>query len=200
MRPIFIPLAAAVLLSACAALQPPPEMPSTYVLEARRATTAQRPKRDLVLAVSMPRARPGFDSAQMVYVRRSHELEYFTKNRWADTPPRMLAPLLAEVLDQSGSLRAVTQSPGTASADLRLDVEIVRLLQDFSTQPSRIRFTLRVQLVEVGTKRVLATRELDETENAPSDDAYGGVIAANRALERLLGQILDFSLGQPDSR
>jgi cholesterol transport system auxiliary component len=200
MRPAFIPLAAATLLTACAALQPPPEMPSTFVLEARRAATAQRPKRDLVLAVSMPRARPGFDSAQMAYVRRSHELEYFTKNRWADTPPRMLAPLLAEALDQSGGLRAVTLSPGAASADLRLDVEIVRLLQDFSTRPSRVRFTLRAQLVEVGTRRVLATRELDETENAPSDDAYGGVIATNRALERLLEQVLDFCVGQPVSR
>mgnify|MGYP001370433122 FL=1 len=200
MKPVLVPLAAAALLSACAALQPPPEMPSTYVLEARRATTAQQPKRDLVLAVSMPRARPGFDSAQMAYERRSHELEYFTKNRWADTPPRMLAPLLAEALDQSGGLRAGVQAPGAASADLRLDVEIVRLLQDFSTRPSRVRFTLRVQLVDVGTRRVLATREFDETENAPSDDAYGGVIAANRALERLLGQVVDFCLGQPVSR
>jgi cholesterol transport system auxiliary component len=97
-------------------------------------------------------------------------------------------------------LRAVVQAPGAAPADLRLDVEIARLLQDFSTRPSRVRFALRAQLVDVGTRRVLATREFDEIENAPSDDAYGGVIAANRALERLLGQIIDFCLEQPVSR
>jgi cholesterol transport system auxiliary component len=32
-------------------------------------------------------------------------------------------------------------------------------------------------------------RELDEVEPAPSDDPYGGVVAANRALGRLLGRL-----------
>jgi cholesterol transport system auxiliary component len=186
-------LAAAALLSACAALQPPPEEnQNTYVLEARAPAGSPRAKRDLVLAVSMPRARPGFDTPQMAYERRPHEIEYFTRNRWADSPARMLAPLLAQALEQSGTLRAVVQAPGAAAADRRLDVEIVRLVQDFSVRPSRVRFTLRAQLIDVGARRVLATREFDEVESAPSDDPYGGVIAANRALERLLGELADF--------
>lgn len=104
----------------------------------------------------------------------------------------MLAPLLAQALEQSGTLRGVVQAPGGAAADLRLDVENVRLVQDFSTRPSRIRFTLRAQLIDIGARRMLATREFDEIESAPSDDPYGGVIAANRALERLLGQLAEF--------
>ncbi len=199
MKRAIAPLAAVALLSACAAL-PPPEAMSTYVLDARIAPATRKAKGDTVIAVGLPRARPGFDTAQMAYVRRSHEIEYFAKNRWADTPARMLAPLLVQALDQSGGFRAVVQAPGAVSADLRVEVEIVRLLQDFEARPSRVRFTLRAQLIEVGSRRVLATREFDETESAPSDDAYGGVIAANRALERLLGQLADFCAGMPAGR
>jgi len=41
-------------------------------------------------------------------------------------------------------------------------------------------------------KRVLATREFDVTEAAASDDPYGGVIAANRAVKNILLQIAEF--------
>lgn len=199
MKRALAPLAAVVLLSACAAL-PPPEAMSTFVLDARIAPAARTTKGDAVIAVSLPRARPGFDTAQMAYMRRSHELEYFTKSRWADTPARMLAPLLVQALDQSGGFRAVVQAPGGVSAGLRIEVEIVQLLQDFEARPSRVRLTLRAQLIEVTSRRVVANREFDESENAPSDDAYGGVIAANRGLERLLGQLVDFCAAQPAGR
>jgi cholesterol transport system auxiliary component len=193
-------LVATALLPACVSLQPPPETPNTYVLDARITSTTARPRSNVAVAVSMPRARAGFDTAQMAYVRRPYELDYFAKNRWADTPSRMLAPLLTQALEHGANLRAVVQAPSTASADVRLDVEIVRLFQDFSGQPSRIRFSLRAQLVELASQRVLATREFDEVESAPREDPYGGVIAANRALERLLGRIVEFCAEQIGNR
>jgi cholesterol transport system auxiliary component len=124
-------------------------------------------------------------------VRRPHELEYFAKNRWADTPSRMLAQAIAQAIAQSGAVRAVVQAPGAVSAELRLDVELLRLLQDFTARPSRVRLALQAQLINTGTGRVLVAREFDVSEEAPSDDAYGGVIAANRVLERLLGQVTE---------
>jgi cholesterol transport system auxiliary component len=193
MRRASATFAAMALLAACAALQPPEaDHASTYVLEAMPAAGALPPKRDLVLEVTVPRARPGFDTPQMVYTRRANELEYFGKNRWVDTPAAMLAPLLAQALDHSGGFRAVVQAPSFAAADLRLDTELVRLQQDFGVKPSRAQFTLLAQLIDVGTRRVLASAEFDETEVAPSEDPYGGVIAANRALGRLLGRLAKF--------
>jgi cholesterol transport system auxiliary component len=69
---------------------------------------------------------------------------------------------------------------------------LIRLQQEFTTQPSRVQLTLRAQLYDVRNRKLLAVREFDAAENATSDDAYGGVIAANRALERVLGQLADF--------
>ena len=46
----------------------------------------------------------------------------------------------------------------------------------------------------------LATRTFEETENAASDDAYGGVAAANLALQRLLEQIVSFAVAEAGTR
>lgn len=200
-RRILLTLASATLSASCTGLQAPQAgSPHLYVLDARPAIQAAQVKRNLVLAVSMPRAWPGFGTPRMAYLRQPHELEYFAVNRWADTPSRMLGPLLAQALEQTGSFRAIVQTPGVVPADIRLDTELIRLQQDFGTQPSRVQLTLRAQLIDVVGKRVIAVKTFDETENATSDDAYGGVIAANRVAQRVLGQLADFCVNESVSQ
>jgi cholesterol transport system auxiliary component len=189
------------LISGCAGMpSPEAEAPATFLLDARPADSSVRTQRDLVLAVGVPRARPGYDSPQIAFLRRPYELEYFAKSRWADTPPRMLAPLFTLALDRTGGFRSVLQAPSGVSADLRLDTELVRLQQDFGTQPSRVEIALRAQLIDLRGNRVLAETQLEEVEAAPSDDAYGGVIAANHALERMLVRLVDFCVERSGAR
>ena len=61
-----------------------------------------------------------------------------------------------------------------------------------TVQPSQMRITLRAQLVSLQDNRVLATQLFDVRETAASEDAYGGVQAANSATARLLLQLADF--------
>ena len=200
-KAIAILITLALLMAGCAALQPPRmESPGLYLLDARPAASATRPQRNLVLAVDPPSARPGFDTPQIAYVRQAHKLDYYVKNRWADTPSRMLAPLLVQALEQSGNFRAVLRTSNPIPADLRLDTELIRLQQDFTTQPSRVELRLRAQLYDLKGRQVLAVREFDAAENAASEDAYGGVIAANRALARVLGQLTDFCVAESANR
>ncbi len=190
---IAVFLGAPLLLGSCTALQPPPaQAVHLYVLDAEQTIAPGPVKRDAVIGVAMPQARPGFDTPQMAYVQHPHELDYYAVHRWADTPAHMLAPLMVQALAYSGAFHAVVQTPGPLPADLRLDSELVRLQQDFATKPSAVRITLRVQLADAHSGRVLAATVLDENEPAPSDDAYGGVIAANRALQRMLDQLAEF--------
>jgi len=196
-RQILQILASTLLTAGCTCLQPPqPDSPHLYVLDAQATITEAHVKRDFVLAVSMPRARPGFDTPKMAYLRQPHKLDYFAINRWADTPSRMLGPLLAQALEQTGSFRAVVQKQDMVPVDIRLDTELIRLQQDFGTQPSRVQLTLRAQLIDVVGKRVIAVKLFDEAEDTASDDAYGGVIAANRLVQRLLGQLADFCVNE----
>lgn len=183
----------AALLDGCTGL-PTAQMqsPNLFMLEAKPIATSARPKRDLVLEVAGPRAWPGFDTPQMAYVQRPYELDYFATNRWADTPSRMLAPLFAQALEQSGAFKAVVQAPSIVPADLRLNLELIRLRQDFRTRPSRVELTVQAQMIDIRSRRVLAITSFDEVEPASSDDAYGGVAGANLALQRMLERVADF--------
>jgi cholesterol transport system auxiliary component len=142
--------------------------------------------------VNPPHAAAGFDSQRIIYVRAAHKLEYYAHNEWVDTPARMLAPLIVAAVQTSGIFRAVVLTPSTAAGDLRLDTEIMRLQHDVGRQPSRVRFTLRAYIVDTATRRVLAWREFDESVAALSEDPYGGVIAANRAVQIVLQNLSTF--------
>jgi cholesterol transport system auxiliary component len=190
---LFVP--ATALLCGCQGLLPPfPPPENIYLLETAPLFSPCRPYvaklRDQALEVSMPRARAGFDTAQMIWVKKPHEIEMYARNRWADAPSHMLLPLLSQSLECAGVL--VVQAPSSIPIKLRLDTELIRLQQDFSVKPSQVRFTLAAKLIDPGARRVIASAEFDETENAPSEDAYGGVSAANRALLRLLERLVAF--------
>jgi cholesterol transport system auxiliary component len=193
-RQAFRRLGASCLLAAlgaCSALKPSvTPHPAFYALEAVRpgvvAAAAMPAAQAPTLIVNPPRAAAGYDSQRIIYLREPHKLEYFANSEWVDPPARMLAPLLVSALQNSGAFRAVAAAPTAASGELRLDTEIVRLQQDFLVRPSQVRFTLRAWLVEDKSRRVLAWREFDASVPAASDDPYGGVVAANRAVQSLL--------------
>lgn len=197
----FGALGATLLLAGCINLPAQKlEQPRLYRLDAQLAIQPASTPSTLVLAVSLPRAQPGTDSAGMAYVQLAHELDYFVGSRWIDTPARMLEPLLLQALAQSGSFRAVVSNVGTIAADLRLDSEWIRLQQEFDTRPSRAHLTLRVQLVNLRSMQVLATQEIDEVEPVEGENAYAGVVAANRALQRALQRVTVFCVTESGAR
>ena len=145
------------------------------------------------LAVSLPQARAGYDTQRMVYLKRPHELSYYAVSQWADTPARMLHPLLAQALERTGSFKVVVQTPSVVRGDYRLDVAGLALEQEFFDQPSRVRLSLRIQIVDLKNLSVVGAREFAALEEAPSNDAYGGVIAANRAVGRVLNEVANWA-------
>lgn len=144
------------------------------------------------IILSMPRAAAGFDSQQIVYIRQPHQLEHFQKSLWVEAPANMLAPLIATALERSGQFSAVVHAPTSAEAQLRLDIEIVRLQQEFFSIPSRVHFTLRAHLLDAATHGIVAWREFDVLVPTVTDDPYGGVIAANKAVGMVVGDLADF--------
>ena len=188
-----------VLAGGCSALDPSAmQQPTLYSLDtvrsqlqAVRLPAAISPVAP-TLIVNPPRAAAGFDSQHIVYVREAHKREYFAHSEWIDTPARMLAPLIVVAVENSGTFRAVVLTPSAATGDLRLDTEIVGLQHEFDARPSRVRFTLRAYVVDNATRRVLAWREFDEAVPAATEDPYGGILAANRAVQAVLGQLADF--------
>ena len=184
----------------CSALRPstaPP--PAFYTLDAAGSAAAAAPApapqaaaSAPVLIVNPPHAAAGFDSQRIIYLREPHKLEYFAHSEWVDPPARMLTPMLVSSMQSTGAFRAVVLTPSAAAGDLRLDTELIRLQQEFGAGASAARFTLRATLVDDKTRRVLAWREFERTMPAPSADPYGGVLAANRAVQAVLDELAAF--------
>lgn len=190
-------------LSACGALQPSAR-PATnfYALDTALhpdtvkappvATATANAARAGTLLINPPHAAAGFDSPRIIYLRDPHKLEYFAQSQWVEPPARMLGPLLATAIEKTGAFHAVVLMPGAASGEVRLDTDLIRLQHDFQTRPSQVYLTLRATLLDEKTRRVLAWQEFEAVEPADSEDAYGGVLAANRAVKKAVGQLARF--------
>ncbi|MCY7304828.1 MAG: ABC-type transport auxiliary lipoprotein family protein [Rhodoferax sp.] len=186
------------VLTGCSVLGPKNAVaPAFYSLDAAGASTAAAlppPASAPTLLVAPTRAAAGFDSPRIIYTREPHAIAYFAHSEWVDTPARMLGALLVSAMERNGAFRAVSITSGAAAGDLRLDTELVRLQHEFQLQPSRVRFTLRATLVEDRTRRVLGWREIDSVVESASQDPYGGVVAANAAVQRALQELSAFCI------
>lgn len=151
-------------------------------------------RRDLRLFVSEPKAATDYASERMVYTKRRFELDYFVRSQWAAEPARLLEPWLVQALELSRAFASVSAGANSPPADLRLNTEILTLRQEFTTVPSQARVVIRAQLIDVAHRRIVASKTLEAVEPATSDDAYGGVDAVNRALSRILRELLAFCI------
>lgn len=164
----------------------------TYLLNpdiSVRKIAANRARNDhATLLISVPKAQPGFETPRMAYLLRQHELSYYAFNQWVDTPGRMMLRLLAQAMERSGLWRAVVQTPSPVRADYRLDCDNLVLEQQFFSR-SRVRLGLRAQLIDIKRQTVIGVRNFEVFEGSLSEDAYGGVVAANEAAAKLLDEL-----------
>lgn len=188
------------LLGGCSSLLPSAAPQATfYSLDGQQPNPGQTPKwpptpaSAPTLVVSPTRSASGLDSQRIIYLRQAHTFEYFTYSEWADLPARMLTPLIVSTLERKGAFHAVLTTPNSATGELRLDTELLRLQHDFTTQPSQVRVTLRAYLVDNATRQVMAWEEFDETEISTSEDAYGGVVAANIVVKRVMERLASWT-------
>ncbi|MBU6479404.1 MAG: membrane integrity-associated transporter subunit PqiC [Nitrospirae bacterium] len=181
---------ASLVLAGCLSLSREERPIHTFILSLDSSAgvafaTAGKPGAGTLL-VNVPVAQPGFDTPRMAYTQRPYEVSYYATHQWADPPARMLPPLLVQALEQTGSWRAVVPMPTSVRGDHRVDIDQLELLQTFLQKPSQVRVALRIQIIKLPEYLVLGTRLFEVVEEASNDDAYGGAVAANRAVDRLL--------------
>ncbi len=190
-----------VALSGCSLVREVHDPVRTYVLESEGAASGEdiRPsasvKRLPSLLIGVPQPAPGFESSRMAYVQVPHELNYFATSQWAESPARILAPLLVQRLEDGRMWSSVIQMPTSIRGDYRLELTNVTLVQEFLQDPSRIRLAWRGQLVSIKDRKVVGTRNFEREERAFSEDAYGGVLAAQHAATSLLNELTEWLHG-----
>jgi cholesterol transport system auxiliary component len=188
-------LFALLALAGCALPQDSSPPPQAYLLEAGAFTPPPaRRSSSKILLVTVSKEAPGFDSNRIAYTREPPKLDYYKDSVWSDTPAKMLLPILVRAFESTGAFKAVVSPPSPVLADLRVDVDVIRLQQEFVTTPSRVRLITRIKVVQMKNGHVLETRLFEAIEPAPSENAAGAARAANAAVQKVLGEMIPFAL------
>ena len=198
-KSLFLAILILLLLPDCSTLLSKQSLQMTYY--SLDAAEFKLPRGESVIAnyalptliINTPKAAAGYDTRRMMYTRAPHKLEFFAQNEWIDTPARMLQALIMTTIFNTRSFKAVLLKHDRVKSELRLDCEIVKLIQSFNVKPSQVQFVLRATIIDNVTNKVVAYREFDERVNAVLDNPNGGAIAANQAVNAALEKLALFS-------
>ncbi|KTD33402.1 transport protein [Legionella nautarum] len=183
-----------ILLVSCSPIKL--QQSNAYKLDAysSKQFTSQASKQSILITV--PEAVAGYQTEDMLYMKKPFELSSFTKNVWVDPPAEMLLPLIAQSLQRSGYFNAVTSTTNSELTDYRLDTQLMELQQNFITTPSHIDLVVKVVLSHVSDNRVVASRLFSQRVKCPADTPYGGVTAANIATKNFTAEATAFVVSQ----
>jgi cholesterol transport system auxiliary component len=165
---------------------------ATYMLFRTPDSLPKKHEHQASIMVQQPFSAPAYDTTQMAYTTMPYKIAYFSQNSWAETPAQMIEPLMVQTLQKSHYFKTVLSTPYVGHYDYLLTTTILMLEQDFLTDPSVMRFKLRAQLSNTTNGRVVATKEFSVTQPVRMNTPYGGVLAANAAVSRVLSQIAIF--------
>ena len=171
---------ACLAVTGCALLATPPKVVvEKAVLSEVPHDLPQRTPRGETVLVFAPKATGLYDTTQMAYSTRPHEVAYFSEREWAATPSQMLYPLVVRTLENTHAFRAVLTEPITARYTYALRTDILELIQDFSPDSATLLLSLRFQLTDYALnsfhpvwspdgKRLVFSTGTPETDNGIS--------------------------------
>ncbi|OIZ99572.1 ABC transporter [Rickettsiella grylli] len=193
---IIVCFLAFLLLSACSLFEPIKIPPTHYftlaIPDPNGDCPLQRGCRTIL--VNQPRVNAVYNTSRMIYIPACYQIQYFAQNRWVGTPAEMLHPLLINALQHTGYFQAIINTPSTTDYDWVLNTQLLSFQQEFIYFPSRFRIAIRAQLIDARSRHILATQDFVAVEIAPHDDPYGGTLAANSAIQKILNEINCFCL------
>lgn len=177
-------LALGALLSGCAALLQNAPGPALYTLEAPALPAASAG--DDVLRMRLTAVAPGYEQPLMAYREGDAlALRYFATARWVSAPGELVIERLGDALEATGRFRAVLTGPPPPVADYRLELELLRLEQDYRDGGAGVaRLALRTRLL-ARDGELLAQQRLETSAPAAATGPAAAAAAANRALAEL---------------
>lgn len=189
MRKYLVSLSALALV-ACSPIKI--SVTNQYQLSAYSTKKLAKTQLPVTLLITAPDAAAGYQTAQMLYIKKPYELEAFAKNAWTNPPADMLYPLILQSIQGTNLFKAVTSNAYTLGADYRLDTQLLVLDQNFLKKPSVLEFSVKAVLTHVSDNKVLGSQIISVHTPCPSDTPYGGVVAANQATQQFTAILARF--------
>lgn len=185
-------LLSVIFLSGCSIFSPVKSQPPKSYLISNTPNINIKNKKQLTLFVTQPDTRAIYNTNQMAYTSHPYQISYFGENQWAETPSQMFLPLIVQTLQSSHAFKAVVLAPYVGKYDYIVSTQIIKLQQNFMTNPALLELSIRAQMIRVATGQVVAIKQFDIITPMKRRDPLAGVIAANRGAEQFLQQLTKF--------
>lgn len=130
------------------------------------------------------------NNVDMTYSRDANTVEVYTKSAWVEPPVQQIQVAIANGLMASNAYRDVVVSPTSLTGAYKVDTTIQKMQQYFDNGHSYVELSLMVRLLNNSQQKLVFSKKYSIKEPVESLNAEGGVAAYNRALARLLPEII----------
>jgi cholesterol transport system auxiliary component len=148
------------------------------------------------LIVELPTSAGALATDRILIKPVPYQAQYLPGCRWIEPAPALLQTLLVASFQNVGGFELVGRTANGLSPDYTLMTEVM----DFQVEPSGpeaefvVRITMMMTLIRESDRRVVASRRFSTSEIAASDDTQVLVRAFDRALQKVLGEIVGWTL------
>lgn len=182
-------------LTGCAAVIGGSDAPDIYSLSAPRTVAKAGRPSGAQLLIPAPHAIAALDTENIAVVTDGISITYYGGAAWSDRVPKLLQRKVIETFQNSDGVRAVGQPGEGLLIDYQVALDIRSFQLDVDGQ--------RVATVEFAAKiindrngRVLATRTFRAEAPASSDQTADAVAAIDRAAEKCLVDLVQWTLSK----
>ncbi len=175
--------------------QKTPEISSyTFSIHSRHYHASTPNAKRIAVFVNTPTAITGYDSRKMMYSTKPYQLNHFALNQWSAPPAEMLQPIMVQKLRDTGKINAIMSNEYNTNQQYVLRLHLIELRQNFISKPSQIQLKIQAEILSAHNINVINAHTFSTSIIAPQNTPYGGVIAANKAVDLLLNQITEFTI------
>lgn len=176
------------LLGGCTVL--PERTPkNNFMLPAPQLERTGQQAIPLTLRILTPQAESPFDGTRILVSPEGESIQAYRNARWNMPTPILIRDHWVEALRQSGGLKAVVSETSDAMSDLSLASDLSRFHIYYEKGQPRVLIKLDAQILESGSRRVLAARRFRLNQpitDQPVEAVVAGFGKANETIAKEL--------------
>jgi cholesterol transport system auxiliary component len=156
--------------------------PTTYDLVATHSFAGTKKPAPWQLVVYEPTATSALDTSRLMVRPQADQVSYYKGIAWSDRLPRLVQTRMIETFQNSGAVKAVSNSTGQYA----LATELRSFQIDVTSGRAAAEIDIFAKLVNVSTGRVVATKGFSARVPAASDAPGDAIAALNQAFTEVL--------------
>ena len=190
---------AAVLLVAsiasCSVL-PKAEPRDVYVLPVATGTTrSPSPPLAWSLRIDTPRASGFLDSNRIAVMPDASRITVYQGARWSDNAAVLVRDRLTDAFRADGRVAVVSNDDANQAADRELDGQLRSFQTEYSGSVPSVVLRYDAQLVQVDTRRIIATKSFEVRSSPAHSDVVSVVNAFGAASDALTTEVVSWVVG-----